>query len=512
MMKKRVQHRRKKKKISNIEIILSAILIVAAALLLIRYFNPTHTYYVQRMKEDGTSEEFGSYHTLKEAKQDMIKQTDSKKHVNGVILNEDKKIIAMGYAVVDFRTKECSINTNYTIDNTNTSGYTNGCYGSDAAYIDTSDDGTMIKFKQAGVIGWVSIDDVQLKNYYNNKEVASINYYSVQNKKLTHHITTNISKPTYSNALNIGKISLKDNAYYSYDGHYFYNTFETMIHDYRNDTFKNSINTKPYYNFYQYVPHRMKSSYTADNIDWYIENYLGFNGLPGSNQTYVSLLYKSGNAFIHAQNTYGTNAIMMLSLAMNESDFGRSEIAISKNNLFGHAAYDASPGASASAYKSVNESIQIHAKDYLHNGYLNPFDKQKRFHGGFFGDKAVGMNVKYASDPYWGEKAASHYRTFDVTMGQKDINNKDLILTKSKKVPIYKEANAKSTVLYTIANESYTYLVLDKLKDKNGSTWYKIQSDIALDKQHDVIKNANSYDFRYSYGYLRNEDILDVFK
>lgn len=507
-MKKNVKRKRKIKKISNIEIILTALLIVIAIILLVYYFKPTHTYDLQRMHANGKIESLGSYHSLKEAKKDMIKQSDSKQHINGVLVNENKKIIAMGYAIVDFRTKDCSVNTNYTIDKTKETGYTNGCYGSDAAYLDTSDDGTMIKFMQAGVIGWVSIDDVQLKNYYNEQEVASINYYSVKNKELTHYITTNVRNSSYSNALSIGDIHLKDGIYYSYDGHYFYPAFENMIQDYRIQSYKKSSNKVPFYNFYQYVSHRMKSMYTADDINRYIEKHLGFKGTSNAHHTYESLLYKSGNAFINAQHTYGANAIMMLSLAMNESDFGRSDIAISKNNLFGHAAYDASPKASAASYKNIEESIQAHAKDYLHNGYLNPYDKQKQFRGGFFGDKESGMNVRYASDPYWGEKASSHYRTFDKTMGLKDIKNKKLMISKADAVSIYKDADLDSPVLYTTANNVYTYS--DVVKDKHGITWYKIQSDVTLDKQHNVQKNSDFYNWEESYGYIQGKDILDV--
>ena len=50
---------------------------------------------------------------------------------------------------------------------------------------------------------------------------------------------------------------------------------------------------------------------------------------------------------------------MMLSLAINESGFGRSQISIEKNNLFGHAAYDNAPNESANGYKDVACQILI---------------------------------------------------------------------------------------------------------------------------------------------------------
>ena len=57
---------------------------------------------------------------------------------------------------------------------------------------------------------------------------------------------------------------------------------------------------------------------------------------------------------------------------------------------------------------------------YLSNAYMNP--SQFQFHGGFFGNKAGGMNVSYASDPYWGEKAAQYFYEMDHAMGDRDHN------------------------------------------------------------------------------------------
>lgn len=507
-MKKRRQRKNKRQKTFTLKIILSAILIIGILAVLMYFFKPAHIYYLKRTTADGTVESLGKYHSLKDAKKNMLKQTDIKQHKNGIIMNGQKKIIAMGYGVVNFRTKKCTINTSYIVDKTNKNGYTNGCYGADGAYIDTSDDGTKIKFKLAGVVGWVSVKDVELKNYYHEKEVASINYYSVKDKKLTHHITTNMKNPQYSSAFTMGTINLKDGIYYSYDGHYFYNTFESMIQDYRKNSYKNSVNTTPYYNYYQYVSHRDKSTYSANDINWYIENYLGFKGTLKQGNTQTSLLYKSGDAFINAQNKYGTNAVMMLSLAINESDFGRSELALTKHNLFGHAAYDASPGASAATYDHADDSIRAHAEYYLQKGYLNP--KDQRYHGAFFGDKASGLNVSYASDPYWGEKAASNYRTFDKIMGLHDMNQKTLMTTiPNNNIVVYKEANVKSPTLYTITDRPYTLLVIGKTKDKYKKTWYKVQSLVSLNAQHEVIQDADSYDFQNSYGFVKAKDVED---
>ena len=69
--------------------------------------------------------------------------------------------------------------------------------------------------------------------------------------------------------------------YYSYDGHYFYTTYQKMIDDYKANTRKNSINaSKPYYNYYQYVSSRTKTSFTASDLNGYVKSYLDdlYNG------------------------------------------------------------------------------------------------------------------------------------------------------------------------------------------------------------------------------------------
>lgn len=193
-----------------------------------------------------------------------------------------------------------------------------------------------------------------------------------------------------------------------------------------------------------------------------------------------------------AQKHYGTNAVMMFCLAMNESDFGRSSIAREKNNLFGHAAYDASPSQSASGYANVKESIMMHAEKYLQEGYLNPLSDL--YHGGFFGDKAGGMNVRYASDPYWGEKAADFYRTFDMVMQGKDQSFSYLV--SEQPLTVYK-GKEESTVLYKIDSVPTSLLVL---KQEDG--WIRVRSDGAVNDGK-LQKSSITYDLKSSFGFVK---------
>lgn len=63
-----------------------------------------------------------------------------------------------------------------------------------------------------------------------------------------------------------------------------------------------------------------------------------------------------------AEDTYGVNAVFIISLAQHESGFGKSRIAEDKNNLFGIGAYDRDPYACAFSYETKRECIMDFAK------------------------------------------------------------------------------------------------------------------------------------------------------
>lgn len=108
-----------------------------------------------------------------------------------------------------------------------------------------------------------------------------------------------------------------------------------------------------------------------------------------------------GPAFKAAENTYGVNAYFLTALAAHESDYGKSNIATDKNNLFGFMAYDGSPYASAKGYASVEESI-FNTAEYLSKQYLST--EGKHFKG--YSIDAIGES--YATDPQWAQKVKNH--------------------------------------------------------------------------------------------------------
>ena len=68
---------------------------------------------------------------------------------------------AITHGVVNFRTKNsASLNTSYTEAGTGYSGYTNGYYAADAAFLGY--EGTKVKFMLAGVVGLVNASEVEV--------------------------------------------------------------------------------------------------------------------------------------------------------------------------------------------------------------------------------------------------------------------------------------------------------------------------------------------------------------
>lgn len=406
------------------------------------------------------------------------------------------------YGVVDFHTKPSNTNTLYTETLTGYSGYINGAYGGDAAFLGyCSTDKSKVKFRMAGVEGCVNASDVIVRD----ADDAYVGFYRVENGILCHYIHANVSSPYYSSVINVGpKQSYMSNnvVYYSYDGHYFYTSYEKMIDDYKNNTYAHSINpNQPYYNYFQYLSHRSKTTFTAQQLDAYTKTIIDFD----------SKMLNLGSAFITNQNKYGANALLMYGVAANESAWGTSSIAMNKNNIFGHNATDFNPSANANKYNSPAESVEHHAKNFISDGYLDPKDYSGRFFGGHLGDKASGMNVKYASDPFWGEKAAAVANVVSQKNGNKDFGTYKIgMVEKMTNLQVRKDANTSSTALYATKNIS-NFPVLIKATTtgqsiEGNNVWYRIQSDPTLNSNRSATTQGTyTYDFSKMYGYVSSQ-------
>ena len=311
--------------------------------------------------------------------------------------------------VVNFNTGK-GTTTEYSGD-----GYTSGSYGADAAYLGTDKNGD-IRFMLAGVTATVDKDLVELVRY--SSVADNVSYYKVSGGKLYHYISQNLKKSPASTINNGPAPSYLSEGvkYYSYDGHYFYDDYNVMSADYRNGSNgASAVNAgNAFYNYFQFLDMNKSTAYSADELNSILNTAMSNAGKDPS----VSKLAGTGNSFVTYQNQYSVNALLSLGIAINESGWGTSSIAKNKNNLFGLNAVDTSPGQSANYFASVDDCIREFMDKWMARGYLK--DGNWKNYGEFLGNKDSGINVKYASDPYWGEKAAAHAWNLDTIGGSRD--------------------------------------------------------------------------------------------
>ena len=444
---------------------------------------------------------------VEQMEEETAQEQEARKNMEGLQVGGVRDL---KYGVVNFRTKSsASLNTNYVDAVTGESGYTNGYYAADAAFLGYENG--KVKFMLSGVVGLVNASEVEVLDA---TEDWYVSFYRCEQGVLKHYIKNSMYGNSYSSAITVGEMQsyMKNNVYYySYDGHYFYTDYIDMLDDYLNDTRANAINAdEPYYNYYQFVSNRSKTGFTADDINNYVKYYLG-----SSYTSAKTKMYQMGQYYIQYQNQYGANALAVFGVSANESAFGTSNIAKTKNNLFGHNAVDSDPDM-ANGYSSPQNSIKDHAKYYVNLWYSTP--KYSTYHGSFLGDKASGM-LSYASDPYWGEKAAHWAWSLDLyTKDKSDVGKETLVFKDAGGVNVRKEPSTSSTVLYTTPeNANMSFVLLDEVKGSTVSgsdVWYKIQLDVPLNSNRTAIDySGDKYDFAKSYGYIHSsllsKDVLD---
>lgn len=444
---------------------------------------------------------------VEQMEEETAQEQEARKNMEGLQVGGVRDL---KYGVVNFRTKSsASLNTNYVDAVTGESGYTNGYYAADAAFLGYENG--KVKFMLSGVVGLVNASEVEVLDA---TEDWYVSFYRCEQGVLKHYIKNSMHGNSYSSAITVGEMQsyMKNNVYYySYDGHYFYTDYIDMLDDYLNDTRANAINAdEPYYNYYQFVSNRSKTGFTADDINNYVKYYLG-----SSYTSAKTKMYQMGQYYIQYQNQYGANALAVFGVSANESAFGTSNIAKTKNNLFGHNAVDSDPDM-ANGYSSPQNSIKDHTKYYVNLWYSTP--KYSTYHGSFLGDKASGM-LSYASDPYWGEKAAHWAWSLDLyTKDKSDVGKETLVFKDAGAVNVRKEPSTSSAVLYTTPeNANMSFVLLDEVKGSTVSgsdVWYKIQLDVPLNSNRTAIDySGDKYDFAKSYGYIHSsllsKDVLD---
>ena len=246
--------------------------------------------------------------------------------------------------------------------------------GTIVAVSDTESQGDRIPVKISGLSGFMNRSDLVAVNTNNE----FIPHYTSDGRYIYHKLSpyTSIRVAPHSSSMAIGT------KYYSTDGINF-------------DNFKVE-------NPFLYRDLRKPTNYTAAELDK-VYSLMNING---------SRLAGKGAVFKEAEKRYQVNALYLMAHSALESAWGRSQIAKDKNNFFGIAAYDTSPYDSAKSFDNVDKGI-LGAAKWIRENYID----EGRTH---LGNKSSGMNVLYASDPYWGEKIASIMMTINSKLGEKD--------------------------------------------------------------------------------------------
>ena len=289
------------------------------------------------------------------------------------------------------------VNENKGSSNTTYSGY----YKVTALYIPVYDangrilshvsrDTVLFRDNRSTVNGRIPVQVAGLTGYVNSGQVAAIN-------------SSNTFIPDY----------VSDGKYV----YHRYSAYSSVMVAYHNPNMQVG---KPYYsadgiNFgtfkldhpFQFSNLKSKSNYTAADINR-LYSLMGVND---------SKLAGKGATFKAAEQKYGVNALYLVAHSALESAWGKSQIAKDKNNFFGIAAYDSTPYTSATKFDNVDSGI-LGAARWIDRNYLSNTGYPAR--GAYLGNKAGGMNVNYATAPYWGESIASIMFSANEKLGRKD--------------------------------------------------------------------------------------------
>ena len=459
---------------------------------------------------DGVIAQVGCYASYEEAKKVMTENGADDLAIMTMV-DGKVKIIDANVALLDLSVNPDTLTYFYENvgDNNRTYTYmdTGSLYGGvDGAHIETvyNNYGWNVKVKIGNFTGWIRQWTYEIVPITWIKSSSS---YTVTNDSIKHNYVNKIQEVfTGSRGSIIGpKPEMLDaGSYYSYDGHYFYKDIKTMIKDYKAGNFNNAVNKdKEYYNYYMYLSNHTRTNYSSINIDKYIRENLNYSGDVFGSTAYSgrSKLYGMGTFFYHAQETGGANALLSLSLSRNETGNGKSPISINKNNGFGLDAVDSSPGESAKWYATFSSSILGYASKWITYGYAHARDW--RYFGPQFGDKGIGMNVKYASDTYWSEKMAANYYSMDAALGLQDYNYYQLGVVTAP-IAARTDATSSAKFLYTYPEKDDAVVIIGEKEGEtiNGdATWYKIVSDINLDANFNELPEGSNYNWN-SYAYI----------
>ncbi|MBB5179417.1 beta-N-acetylglucosaminidase [Planomicrobium koreense] len=322
-----------------------------------------------------------------------------------------------------------------------------------------------VKVELAGKVGYVSQDSI---NQIPEVMKKGQSYYEVsQYGSLIHYLYNHSTGKTVSMGV-IGKAPAQmavGKKYYSWDG--------------ANFTDETGNKVTEAHQYFNKLPLYTPSNYSAQELDKFlVDLFPYYNKLQAGKTWTTSPLAGTGKFFKEMESTYKVNALYLMAHAIHESGWGTSKIAQDKFNLYGYGAVDADPYNGAYSYATFRESIEYAAQKINANYHTVT---ASYYNGSVLGHKGVGMNVRYASDPFWGEKIAGHMYRADINLGGKDINKMALGETTTSGLNFRKDASTLYAPLYKLEMAGIPAVIKGTVQAaSNGATWYNVQSENKL--------------------------------
>lgn len=357
--------------------------------------------------------------------------------------------------------------------------------GSEFKYYSSNDKYAIVRL--ADTKGYAKMEEITLTP---SSLVKGQNYYYIAGGFLTHKIYNHITQKYVGEyVIGLAPDFMKSGThYYSQDGVNFYSDFLL------------TAKAGTYYSYFQFASIRQPSNYTADELNDMIMTMLierQATGLPRyATAPTDSRLIGMGTLLKQVEASHQVNALFILATAMHESDYGISTNALQKNNIFGIRVYDANTEL-GTAFESRDDSVLAFLDLYVNLNYVPQTGGYAK--GASPGNKTSGMNVHYASDPFWGSKIAGHMYRLDSRFGQKDykraelafvVFNGDLVnarvdaTTASEKAFTFKAKNVGETKSF-----GYPVVIVDQTTASDGYVWYKLLSDANPPSQYVWVRS-----------------------
>ena len=127
--------------------------------------------------------------------------------------------------------------------------------------------------------------------------------------------------------------------------------------------------------------------------------------LSGNSADKNKIFEQYAEKFFEIEQKYNINGLFIAAIGIHESNWGTSNIANQKKNLFGYGSYDSSSYESSYIFESYEYGIDMVAK-VMAKHYLNPqgieiYDDEVSTGMYYNGPTVSGVNTRYASDSNW---------------------------------------------------------------------------------------------------------------